>query len=233
MYWICQGVCLLSYTSWKARPFLANAVQIEHKADFDFRTTLLSEFPDVIKDSLNDTSMTRPPMELEFDSTMVVIPKRFNYVKQTPLHLRKASEDVIQERLQKKIITPVQEPTEWCSLAFFVGKLDRRARLVTNFIYLNKFLKCPVHPFRSPKDILRKILAESKCVIALDCCHGCFQMALSRAQTGPPLWQEQELYCYSAWRITLPSHLRRWNAARLSPLPAWPFLGMVYSLTHH
>ena len=34
-------------------------------------------------------------------------------------------------------------------------------------------------PFLSTKNILRKILPESRCFIALDCCHGYFQMALS------------------------------------------------------
>ena len=120
-------------------------------------------------------------MELEFDSTLEVKPKRFSYVKQTHLHLKSAANDVIQELLEKSIIVPVTEPTDWCSPAFFVGKADGRARLVTIFIYPNQFVKRPVHPFPSPRDILRTILPESKCFITFDCKHGYFQMGLSEA----------------------------------------------------
>ena len=77
----------LLWSAPKARPFLANAAQVEQQEDADVCTTLLSEFPDFIKDSLNDSPMVGPHMELEFDSTMAVIPKRLNYVKtnSTPL----------------------------------------------------------------------------------------------------------------------------------------------------
>ena len=143
--------------------------------------TLVNEFPDVIKDTMNEKPMKGPPMELEFDSTMTVRPKRFSYVKHTPLHLKSAANDVIQELLDKNIIVPVTEPTDWCSPAFFVGKPDGRARLVTNFIYLNQFVKRPVHPFPSPRDILRTILPESQCFITFDCKHGYFQIGLSEA----------------------------------------------------
>ena len=78
---------------------------------------------------MNENPMKGPPMELEFDSSLEVRPKRFNYVKQTPLHLKSAANDVIQELLEKKIIVPVTEPTDWCSPAFFVSKPDGRARL--------------------------------------------------------------------------------------------------------
>ena len=80
--WLAQKLQLLSplWPAPKARPFLANTTQIEHQNP-DIRTTLMAEFPDVIKDSLNDSPMAGTPMELEFDSTMAIIPKRFNYVK--------------------------------------------------------------------------------------------------------------------------------------------------------
>ena len=115
----------------------------------DTRNVLIAHF----RDTLNDKPMTGPPMDITFDPMVTPIPKRFNYVKQTPLHMKKAAQDVIDELIDKRIIVPVKEPTDWCAPAFFVPKPDGRARLVTNYTYINQFIKCPVHPFPSPKAI--------------------------------------------------------------------------------
>ena len=118
-------------------------------------------------------------MDITFDPLIKPIPKRFNYVKQTPLHMKKAAQDVIDELIDKRIIVPVIEPTDWCAPAFFVPKPDGRARLVTNYTYINQFIKRPVHPFPSPKAILQSILPDSQCFIVMDCRHSYYQMGLS------------------------------------------------------
>ena len=143
------------------------------------RNVLVAHFRDVIKDTLNDQPMTGPPMDITFDPMLTPVPKRFNYVKQTPLHLKKSAQDVIDELIEKRIIVPVKEPTDWCAPAFFVPKPDGRARLVTNYTYINQFIKRPVHPFPSPKAILQSLLPDSTCFIVMDCRHGYYQMGLS------------------------------------------------------
>ena len=74
---------------------------------------------------------------------------------------------------------PVKETTEWCSPAFFVPKADGiKMRLVTGYTQLNKYVKRPVHPFPSTRDILQAIPKEAKIFAKLDAVHGYFQLAL-------------------------------------------------------
>ena len=108
-------------------------------------------------------------MDITFDPLIKPIPKRFNYVKQTPLHLKSAAQNVINELIDKQIIVPVKDHTDWCAPAFFVPKPDGRARLVTNYTYINQFIKRPVHPFPSPKAILQSIMPDSQCFVVMDC----------------------------------------------------------------
>ena len=71
------------------------------------------------------------------------------------------------------------EPTEWCSQAFFVPKGDgKRARLVTDHTKLNKFVVRPVHPFPTVSDIIQSIPASAACFAKLDATHKYFQIPL-------------------------------------------------------
>ena len=51
-------------------------------------------------------------------------------------------------------------------------------RLVTDYTQLNKFVKRPIHPFPSTRDILQSIPKEAKIFAKLDAVHGYFQLAL-------------------------------------------------------
>ena len=60
-------------------------------------------------------------------------------------------------------------------------KADKvRMRLVTDYTELNKFVKRPVHPFPSTKEILQAIPSKKEASIfaKLDAVHGYFQLAL-------------------------------------------------------
>ena len=84
-----------------------------------------------------------------------------------------------QEVIERQVIATVEEPTTWCSPAFFVPKADgKRVPLVTNFTALNKFVKRPTHPFPSTGEIIEAIPPEAKLFCKLDAVHGYFQLAL-------------------------------------------------------
>ena len=51
------------------------------------------------------------------------------------------SKSVIKDLIRKKVITRVDEPTEWCGPAFFVPKGNGKVRLVTNYTELNNYVK--------------------------------------------------------------------------------------------
>ena len=81
--------------------------------------------------------------------------------------------------IEWKVFAPVDEPTTWCSLAFFVSKADgKRVCLVTDFTALNKFVRRPTHPFLSTREIIEAIPPEAKLFCKLDAVHRYFQLAL-------------------------------------------------------
>ena len=78
-----------------------------------------------------------------------------------------------------RVIAPVTEPSEWCAPAFFVPKADgKKVGLVTDYTKLNKFVKRPIHPFPSVKEIFQSIPAGTRYFAKMDAVHGYFQLAL-------------------------------------------------------
>ena len=74
---------------------------------------------------------------------------------------------------------PCDEPTEWCSPAFFVPQGDdKRVSLVTDYTKLNQYVVLPVHPFPSVSDIIQSIPASAACFAMLGATHGYFQIPL-------------------------------------------------------
>jgi hypothetical protein len=106
-------------------------------------------------------------------------PKRVLTARQTPVHLREGAEETLNAAIKSGVIVPVSEPTEWISPAFFVAKATPgKARLVTDYTALNRFVTRPVHPFPSPVDVMRLIKPESKVFAKLDAYSGYFQIPL-------------------------------------------------------
>ena len=96
-----------------------------------------------------------------------------------PKHYEPESKKTVTELIDKGVITPVNEATTWCSLAFFVPKADgKRILLVTDFTAQNKFVRRPTHPFPSTREIIEAIPPEAKLFCKLDAVHGYFQLAL-------------------------------------------------------
>jgi hypothetical protein len=90
-------------------------------------------------------------------------PKRVLTARQMPVHLREGAEETLNAAIKSGVIVPVSEPTEWISPAFFVAKATPgKARLVTDYTQLNRFVTRPVHPFPSPVDVMRLIKPESR-----------------------------------------------------------------------
>ena len=80
--------------------------------------------------------------------------------------------------MDKGVIKKVNEPTDWVSPAFFVPKSNGKLRMVTDFTYINKFIKRPVHPFPSSSDIMKTVKPDSKFFLKMDATSGYFQMPL-------------------------------------------------------
>ena len=91
-----------------------------------------------------------------------------------PLHFQEATASEIAKHIASGIIIRCDEPTDWCSPAFFVPIGDgKRVRLVTDYTMLNQYVVCPVHPFPYVSDILQSMPASAACFSCLLCEIGC------------------------------------------------------------
>ena len=107
------------------------------------------------------------------------IPNQISIARLVPLHMQCSATQVINDLLEKQVITKVNQPTPWCAPGFFVQKPNGTAvRLVTNYTKLNKFVKRPIYPFPSATEIMQSILENAKFFAKLDAVHGYFQLAL-------------------------------------------------------
>ena len=137
-----------------------------------------ARFPTVFSDKLSPQPMRAPKMSVYLKDKPV--PYRVSAPRPAPLRFQEAAEVAITDLIQAEIITRCDEPTEWCSPAFFVPKADgKRVRLVTDFTRLNKFVRRPVHPFPSVMDILKCIPPSAKYFAKCDATHGYYQLALT------------------------------------------------------
>ena len=118
-------------------------------------------------------------MRIYMDDAKAIRPKRVMTARQVPLHLRKDADTLVQSLLDGGIIVPVTEPTDWISPGHFVPKPNGTGvRLVTDYTALNRFVRRPVHPFPSTRDILQSLSANAKVYAKMDAVHGYFQIPL-------------------------------------------------------
>ena len=103
-----------------------------------FKDILIGEFPTVLSDDLNPEPMkTDKPMHI----TLLpgATPKKVLSARRVPLRYEKEATKTIKELIDRGVITPMNDTSDWCSPAFFVPKADNaRVRLVTDYTELNK-----------------------------------------------------------------------------------------------
>ena len=129
----------------------------------DIAQELLLEFQDVFSDELDPTPMqTGKPMHISLLNNSEK-PFKTLVARRVPLRFEEEANKTIKDLIQKGVIVPVTDTTDWCSPAFFVAKADGvRVRLVTDYTRLNRHVKRPVHPFPSTKEIIQAIPHGSK-----------------------------------------------------------------------
>ena len=143
----------------------------------DLKTKILSVFPAVFSDTLDNKPMCAQKMRIYLKDNCV--PYRVSAPCPIPLRFQEPANAAISKYIASGIIVPCDEPTEWFSMAFFVPKGDGKwVRLVTDYTKLNQFVVRPVHPFPSVSDIIQSIPALAACFAKLDATHGYFQIPL-------------------------------------------------------
>ena len=147
---------------------------------------LLRKFDRTLSDDLNPQPMKCSSMSISLQEDAIPICVTTARRGRVPKYYESESKKTVDELLERQVIAPVEEPTTWCSpaffvptAAFFVPKADGKSvRLVTDFTALNKFVKRPTHPFPSTHEIIEAIPPDAKLFCKLDAVHGYFQLAL-------------------------------------------------------
>jgi hypothetical protein len=140
---------------------------------------LKEEFSDILADVLPPTPMKGEPMKIRLTEDVEVVPKKTFIARKLPLHQEEEAKRLIAELKEKKVITEQTEATEWVSPGFFVPKPNGKLRLVTDYTHLNRYLKRPVHPFPSAKEMMQGVKPESRFFIKLDAVSGYWQMPVA------------------------------------------------------
>ena len=94
------------------------------------------------------------------------MPKKVLSARRVPLRYKKEANKTIKELVERGVITPVNEMSDWCSPPFFIPKGDKiQVSLETDYTELNKHVNRPIHLFAHTTEILQAI-------------HGHFQLGL-------------------------------------------------------
>ena len=141
---------------------------------------IIAEFADVFDETVI-SPMTGEPMHVHLrKEDPGYRPTRVSAARRVPLHFAEEADKTLKWFLESGVITEVSpnEHTEWCSPGFFVPKPNGKVRLVVDYRDINRFISRPVHPFPSPRDVVKGILPTSKYFMKLDAVQGYYQLPL-------------------------------------------------------
>jgi hypothetical protein len=95
-----------------------------------------------------------------------------------PFAFRDSAKKELDDMVNKGIIRPVLEPTDFVSPFLVVGKPNGSVRLVVDYKGLNRFVRRPIHPFPSISDVKLAIPSTAQWFATLDATKGYWQVPL-------------------------------------------------------
>ncbi len=99
--------------------------------------------------------------------------------RKIPTHWEESATLLVQDMLDQGILARVEDSISWCSPSIFVEKsMPGKVHLITDFTYLNQFVKRPYHPFLSSEDVSRSINPNTRWLAKYDFLHCYFQLRL-------------------------------------------------------
>ena len=84
--------------------------------------------------------------EYDIKLTPDVTPFAITVPRQVPIPLRKKTECELQRMERNGVISPVEDPTEWCAPMVVTPKSDGKVRICVDLTSLNEFVQRENHP---------------------------------------------------------------------------------------
>ena len=105
---------------------------------------LLEKYPDTLSDLLSPVPMQTPDGHMHINMDKDATPHQEVVALRIPLRYKPQTDSVVQDLIDKNVITKVDKATKWVSPAFFIPKPDGiRMRLVTYYTNSSKGLYIP------------------------------------------------------------------------------------------
>ena len=142
--------------------------------------TLKKKYASVFQVGEKLKTMTGPPMKIELRDNIAIKPIHLNTPRRTAYAYQEAAKAELDKLVALGVLEKVEGTSEWISPMSFAPKPDGSVRLVADLVYLNRYVKRPVHPFMSPKDILAQIDPEAEWFAVLDAKSGYWQVELDQ-----------------------------------------------------
>ena len=140
------------------------------------KNKLLEEFSDVFDRSGPLKTMKGSPMKIELVEGAV--PFAVHRPRPIPFAQRDAVKVALDSMIADNIIVPVTESSDWGHPMTVVEKADGSPRICVDLTRLNKFVKRPVYPPRSPKDAVACISGKARFFTTVDAVQGYHQVPL-------------------------------------------------------
>ncbi len=172
----CQALHLIPADFPKQQRMCSQVSTVQEEDLGKLRLEILEEFHDVFDSDGLLKPMSGPPIHIELCNDAK--PYRVNGPRPIPIPLREDAHKLIKDMMQKGVLVEVNEPTDWLHPMTVVRKPNGSLRLCVDLRMLNKFVKRPYHPVRTPKDAVSAIPPASKYFSTFDAKHGYFQVEL-------------------------------------------------------
>ena len=130
------------------------------------KKTLLHEYQDVFSQNNELREMAGKKMKISLKEDAQ--PFALSAPRQIPYVYRQLVKDELDEQVAAGVIEPVSEATDWLHPLVVVPKPKGGIRLCVDLQKLNKFVKRPFYPTRTPSDAISSIKPESKFFMTLD-----------------------------------------------------------------
>ncbi|XP_046408442.1 uncharacterized protein K02A2.6-like [Ischnura elegans] len=97
--------------------------------------------------------------------------------RRVPIQLWEKVKEELKQMEEEGVISPVDEPTEWCAPMVVVPKSDGKVRICVDYTKLNEGVRRERHMLPAVDEILAR-LGQAKVMSKLDACRGYFQIPL-------------------------------------------------------
>ena len=145
-------------------------------------SALVAKYEDVFNQE-KVTPIKGPPAEIILDREKEGYkPLHITTARPIPHHYQEAAAKCIKLFVDSGVLekVPDQEVNEWQAAGFFVPKPNGDVRLVTDFSVINKYIRRNIHPFPSPRDVIKAVKPTSKYFLKFDATQGYYQIPLTK-----------------------------------------------------